>query len=371
METIVFYIEKLIEMCGLSGNSVIWVRHAIMIALVLALAWAADRLCRCIFIPIAEKLTSRTATKWSEVLFGRPVLSAACSIVPALVIWQLLPIVFYEHPVIREIFSRLTAIYATIVTVNLIVTLIKSMKNMRNDNGSNVHQYIVSFCGLLQVIVIFIAVIIIIAIIINRRPFTLLAGLGATSAILMLIFKDTIEGLVAGIRLTSANMLHVGEWITVPSTKADGTVIEMSLTTVKVQNFDNTIVTVSPTTLVNGSFQNWKGMQMAGGRRVTRIILFDIRSIKFVDEKREETNMSRYRRAMEDYLRNNAEVNNQMTCMVRQKEATPSGLPIEMYFFLKDKVWVNYEHNLANIMEYAYAMAGEYGLTVYQHFPEQ
>ncbi|MGI6242142.1 MAG: mechanosensitive ion channel family protein [Prevotella sp.] len=371
METIVVYIENLIKMCGLSGNTVIWVRHAVMITLVLVLAWLADRLCRRIFIPIVEKITRRTSAKWDDVLFGRPVLSAACSIIPALVVWKLLPIVFYEHPVVEEIFNRLTAIYATIATVNLIVTFIKSMKNMRTDSGSNVHQYIVSFCGLLQVIVIFIAVIIIIAIIINRRPFTLLAGLGATSAILMLVFKDTIEGLVAGIRLTSADMLHVGDWITVPSTNADGNVIEMSLTTVKVQNFDNTIVTVSPTTLVNGSFQNWKGMQVAGGRRVNRIILFDIRSIKFVDEKRQETNMTRYRQKMEDYLRNNAEVNNQMTLMVRQKEATASGLPMEMYFFLKDKVWVHYEHNLANIMEYAYALAGEYGLKVYQHFPEQ
>jgi miniconductance mechanosensitive channel len=140
---------------------------------------------------------------------------------------------------------------------------------------------LLSFCGLLRVVVIFIAVIVVIAIILGRNPMTLLAGLGATSAILMLVFKDTIEGLVAGIRLTSAEMLHVGDWITVPSTQADGPVIEMSLTTVKVRNFDNTIVTVSPTTLVNGSFQNWKGMQASEGRRVKRRVYFDFRSLAF------------------------------------------------------------------------------------------
>lgn len=371
MEIIVSYIESLIKMCGLSGNAITWVRHTVMIVLVLVLAWLAYQLCRRIFIPIVEKITHRTAAKWDNILLCRPVLLAACSIVPALVVWKLLPIVFYEHPVVQEVFNRLTAIYATIATVNLIVVIINSLKRAQSGNGTNMRQYIVSFCGLLQVVVVFIAVIIVISIIINRSPLTLLAGLGATSAILMLVFKDTIEGLVAGIRLTSADMLHVGEWITVPSTNADGTVIEMNLTTVKVQNFDNTIVTVSPTTLVNGSFQNWKGMQAAGGRRVTRIILFDIRSISFVDESRKETNIARYRRAMEDYLQNNPEVNNQMTCMVRQKEATPTGLPIELYFFLKDKVWVNYEHNLADIMEYAYAIAGEYGLRVYQNFPKQ
>ena len=371
METIVVYIENLIRMCGLSGNTIIWVRHAIMIALVVALAWAAYYLCRRLLVPVVEKIVHRTSAKWDDILFDRPVLLAACGIVPALVVWQLLPIIFYEHPVVQEVFNRLTAIYTTIATVNLIVAIINSLKHVRNGKGTNLHQYILSFCGLLQVIVIFIAVIIVIAIIINRSPLTLLAGLGATSAILMLVFKDTIEGLVAGIRLTSANMLHVGDWITVPSTSADGNVIEMSLTTVKVQNFDNTIVTVSPTTLVNGSFQNWKGMQVSGGRRVNRNIFFDIRSIKFTDESKQETNMTRYRQDLEEYLRNNSEVNNQMTIMVRQREATPSGLPIEMYFFLKDKEWVHYEHNLADILEYAYALAGEYGLTVYQHFPQQ
>ncbi len=371
MEIIVSYIESLIKMCGLSGSAITWVRHSVMIALVLVLAWIAYSLCRRLLVPIVEKIVHRTSAKWDDILFDRPVLLAACGIVPALVVWQLLPIIFFEFPVVQEVFNRLTAIYATIATVNLIIAIINSLKQVRNGQGTNLRQYIVSFCGLLQVIVIFIAVIIIIAIIIDRSPLTLLAGLGATSAILMLVFKDTIEGLVAGIRLTSADMLHVGDWITVPSTSADGNVIEMSLTTVKVQNFDNTIVTVSPITLVNGSFQNWKGMQDADGRRVTRNILFDIRSIKFAGEGQEETNMSRYRQDMEDYLKNNPAINNQMTLMVRQKEATASGLPVELYFFLRNKEWVNYEHTLAGIMEYAYALAGEYGLKVYQHFPEQ
>ena len=136
---------------------------------------------------------------------------------------------------------------------------------------------------MLRIVVIFIGIIIVIGIAIGRSPLTLLAGLGATSAVLMLVFKDTIEGLVAGIRLTSADMMHVGDWITVPGTIADGTVIEMNLTTVKIQNFDNTIVTVSPMALVSGSFQNWKGMQAAAGRRVNRQVFFDFRSIHFVE----------------------------------------------------------------------------------------
>jgi miniconductance mechanosensitive channel len=204
----------------------------------------------------------------------------------------------------------------------------------------------------------------------------------------MLVFKDTIEGLAAGIRLTSNNMLHKGDWITVPSTGANGTVEEISLTTVKVRNFDNTIITVSPKTLVEGSFQNWIGMQQSDGRRVKRLVYYDFRSIKVVDSelrqhlierkyfkeedfKGVEVNMSLYRRYMEKYIMNRDDVNEDMMVMVRQMEATNAGLPLEFYFFLKNKVWKEYEHHLADIMEHIYAVTADFGLTIYQQYPEQ
>ena len=240
-------------------------------------------------------------------------------------------------------------------------------------------------------------------------------GLGATSAVLMLVFKDTITGLAAGVRLTSNDMLHKGDWITVKSVDANGIVEDMSLTTVKVRNFDNTIVTISPITLVNGSFQNWIGMQKSGGRRVKRVVYFDFRSVRLVDETLKRnllakhfatedsfklkaslqkaidkdiqegkdiedlknpaalapTNLQLYRKFMEKYLRQRPEVNTDLTLMVRHMEATQCGLPIEFYFFIKDKVWVNYEHILADIMEHAYALANEFGLKIYEQYPEQ
>ena len=158
------------------------------------------------------------------------------------------------------------------MTVRLITVLITSFAQLETSHSSSVRQYIKTFCGVLKIVVIFIAVIVTVAIIFGKSPLSLLAGLGATSAVLMLVFKDTIEGLVAGIRLTSNEMVKKGDWITVPSTTADGIVEEISLTTVKVRNYDNTIVTVSPITLVNGSFQNWKGMQQSSGRRVKRVV---------------------------------------------------------------------------------------------------
>ena len=217
---------------------------------------------------------------------------------------------------------------------------------------------------------------------------TLFAGLGATSAILMLVFKDTISGLVAGIQLTSNDMVHKGDWITVPSANLNGVVEDISLTTVKVRNFDNTIVTVTPQTLVEDSFQNWIGMQQSEGRRVKRVVYYDFRSVCMIDEtlrkqlvekgyfKPEEVegsivNMALYRRFIERFLSRNAYVNQQLTFLVCQKEGTNAGLPLEFYFFLKDKEWINYEHQLAEIMEYIYAVTPDFGLKIYQQTPMQ
>ena len=371
MEEIRIFVETLVRQWGISGCMVPVVRHALLIAVAALLALLADVLCRRILIPVVTRITRRTTAQWDDVVLGRPVLTAACGIVPAIVVWWLLPMVFYQFPTVREVLARVTAIYITLASVHLCLVFISSLHRLDNGRRTSMQQYILSFCSLLRVVVIFVAVIVVVAIALGRNPMTLLAGLGATSAVLMLVFKDTIEGLVAGIRLTSADMMHVGDWITVPVAGANGIVTEMSLTTVKVRNFDNTIVTVSPTTLVGGSFQNWKGMQASAGRRVKRMVYYDFHSIRFVDDDRRETNMARYRRAVEQYLAECAWVNHDMLLMVRQLEATQSGLPLEFYFFLKDKEWKTYEHQLAAIMEYVYALAPEYGLKVYQQYPEQ
>ncbi len=370
METIRHLIEHLVVQCGVTGYALPIVTHSVMVVLAVFLAWLSDFVCRKMLIPLAGKITSRTATKNDDILLGDDVLLAACHIVPAIVIWKLLPMVFHQFPDVQELLSRLTAIYITLASMRLCLVFIESIRRLDTPLRSSTQQYIQSFCGVLKIAVVFVGIIVIIAIAINRSPLTLFAGLGATSAILMLVFKETIEGLVAGIRLTSADMLHVGDWITVPSTPANGTVEEMSLTTVKIRNFDNTIVTISPTTLVNGTFQNWKGMQQSGGRRVNRKVYFDFRSIHFVDDSQQETNLSRYRHDIETWLAGRDDVNTSLTLMVRQLEATQCGLPLEFYFFLKEKQWTVYEHQLADIMEHAYAVAAQYGLKIYQQYSQ-
>lgn len=384
MHYLTFVIEDFLRLTGLTGGWLVATRHLLLIIAAILLAWLSDWLCRKTIVPLIEKITAKTDARWDNELLSSNVLISACHIVPAIVIWRLLPLIFFQYPIAQEVMARLTAIYITVMSVRTALAFIGSFDRLELNttpvdkrDRSAMRQYLKSFCGVLKIILLFVSAIIIIALALGRNPMTLFAGLGATSAILMLVFKDTIEGLAAGIRLTSNDMLHRGDWITVPGTQVNGIVQDISLTTVKVRNFDNTILTVSPTALVNGSFQNWIGMQHGGGRRVQRKLYFDFRSIK--PEKKDgaesttntTTNLSRFRYDMEQLLRADKRVNTQLTIMVRQLEATQCGLPIEFYFFIRNKEWVSYEHTLADIMEVIYAKTAEYGLTIYQQYPEQ
>ena len=237
-------------------------------------------------------------------------------------------------------------------------------------NRSATHQqYVNSFVGILKIILIFIAVIVAIAIALDKDPSTLFAGLGAASAILMLAFQDTIKGLVAGIRLTSNDMVRIGDRITVPGAGADGIVESITLTTVKVRNFDNTIITVTPQTLVDGSFQNWKGMKENVGRKAVRKLFVDFRSIAIDDQG--VVNLTRYRQHMEQWLAQHPDVLHDSIIMVHQLDATPTGQPVEFVFWLKMQDALPYEHAISEIMEHALAEAPVFGLRIYQQFPEQ
>ena len=388
MENIRIFVEELISLTGLSGSAVPVLRHVLLVLIAILLAVLAGLLCRRIIVPIVRRLTAHTDARWDDVLFGEKVLISACHIVPAIVIWQLLPLVFYQYPVIRELLTRATAIYITVMTVRLVLVFISAVKELEGDERSARQQYLYSFMGVVRIVIIFVAVIIVVAIVLDRDPMKLFAGLGATSAVLMLVFQDTIKGLVAGIRLTSNDMLHKGDWITVPKAGANGIVEDMSLTTVKIRNFDNTMVTVTPQSLVDDSFQNWNGMQQGEGRRVNRTVHYDFRSIRVVDEalrkqlldkkyfkagevKTGMVNMTLYRQYLAAWLSHHPLVNPDMTLMVRQMDPTPEGLPVEFYFFLKEKEWVPYENQMAEIMEHIYAVTPDFGLQIYQMFPHQ
>ena len=365
MEKIQIFIEEMILACGITGDTVGMISHALLVIIAILLAALAGILCRKLVVPLLLKLTKRTEVKWDDVIFSEKVLVSACSIVPAIVIWQLLPWTFYDYPVVREVLARLTAIYITIMSVRTATVFTDSFKQLENGKRTARQQYLYSLCGVLKILLFFIATIVVIAIAINKDPSTLFAGLGAASAILMLAFQDTIKGLVAGIRLTNNDMLHIGDWITVPSAGANGRVEEITLTMVKVRNFDNTIVTLSPQALVDGAFQNWLGMEQGEGRKQTRKVFIDFQSLS-VDENG-EANLTRFRRDIEEWLRKNPKVIGEKNPLVKHTDTGQAGgCCVEFIFWLRAKDALTYEHDTSDIMEYIYAKAADYGLTVYQ-----
>lgn len=385
MDQITKYIEELLAYTTLSGGWLSFVTMFALCAVTALVAWLVYMLCIKVVTPLLVRITKHTDMIWDDYLLNPQVLHSACNVVPAIVVWQMLPPLFIAHPVIQTLASKATAIYITIAVMRLAITFIGSFKlfDSEKDHRTAAQQYFHSFCGVLKIVVLFLGVIVIVAIVIDRSPLTLIAGLGATSAVLMLVFKDSITGLVAGIRLTSNNMVSKGDWITVDKLGANGVVEDITLSTVKVRNFDNTIVTLPPQKLIEDSFQNWQGMQQSGGRRVTRMIYIDFHSIGIADDDLKQrlverelinkadmhinfVNLTLFRNYIEWWIYNNKEVNTDLTFMVRQLQPTNTGLPIEVYFFLKNKEWKTYEHNLAEIMERIYAFAPEFGLKIYQ-----
>ena len=238
-----------------------------------------------------------------------------------------------------------------------------------------------------QVILFFVGGIIIVSVLINKSPATLFAGLGASAAVLMLVFKDTILGFVAGVQLSANDMLRIGDWIQLSDGSANGVVQEITLNTVKIRNWDNTISTVPPYTLVNITFKNWRGMQESEGRRVDKTIKLDVNTLKFCNqemihrirqeipllsdvedpEKKVPTNAQLYRLYIERYLRSHPIVNTNLDLIIAQREPTQFGVPIEVYFFLSDKVWNEFERIQSDIFDHLLAMVPEFELRLYQY----
>lgn len=308
-------------------------------------------------------------------------------ILPGILMYMLLPMAFVHGKTLLLVSQKICVIYmifALLLALNsslLMLLDILSAKEKLKDRPMK------GFIQVLQVLVFFIGGIVIVAIIVDKSPATLFAGLGASAAILMLVFKDSILGFVAGIQLSANDMIRPGDWVTIPSTNANGIVEEITLNTVKIQNFDNTISTVPPYSLVNGSFQNWRGMTESGGRRVMKSIFLDLTTLKFctpemLDTFRKEiplladyqpeegvvpTNSQVFRVYVERYLCSLPVVNQDLDLIISQKEATEYGVPIQIYFFSRNKVWKEYERIQSDIFDHFFAMVPKFELKVYQY----
>ena len=352
-----------------------------VISCIILLFYISSLICQKIIIPASNRITRSTQAKWDDIIFNASTLKNICNLVVGIALTAALPLLMNEGSMLHTVASKVCHIYIIVIFAGLCCSVLTSFYKISSLAEKTRNHTIQGVFQMLKILVICIAAIYITSIVIDKDPTKLLAGLGASAAVLMLVFKDSIMGLVAGVQLSANDMLHPGDWITMEKYGADGMVQDVSLTTVKVQNWDKTITTVPPYALVSESFQNWRGMFDSGGRRIKRSIFIDMNSIAFctaeqtkalaekklVDSASERTvNLTIFREWLEMWLKNHPKVNKGMITMVRQLQPTAQGLPLELYFFFDGTAWVDYEHLQAEVFEYILATLPEFGLKVFQ-----
>lgn len=359
-----------------------WIRLGIILGIV-AFAYLVDLFFSKVIVPIIRKITVKTKAQWDDIFFDDEVCSTFSRILPALVLTAALP--FAIEGVWGVLIARITLIYIIVTSCRFAAAIIRAIFNLFVHKKEEKAQSLGGIRQTFTIIVWIIGAILIAAIVIDRNPAYLLTGLGAAATILMLVFQDSIKGLVAGIQLSFQDMVRVGDWIEMPSRNANGVVTEITLNTVKVQNWDNTIAMLPPYALMQESFLNWRGMQDSAGRRLNRSFNIDVHTIRFLSDKEVSefianrqlpadaanrggtvTNLEAFRYTMEQHLRHSQEINTDMTFMVRTLDMQSEGIPVELYAFSHTKDWIPYEHIQAKLVEFALASLSQFGLRAYQ-----
>ena len=384
METINNELINWLQQMGVAEGSLLTMQRIVVIMAILLIAYVLDMICRKGIIPMVRKVTAKTQVTWDDYLLNDKLLNDVSHLVSPVVVYALIPLAFSEDSSMLALILKLCWIYIIIMVVKVICTFLTSLYTISSEHEKLKDHSLKGFYQMLKLVVICIGTIFVISELIDKNPYAILTGLGAGTAILMLVFQDTIKGLVAGVQLTANDMLRPGDWITMPKYGADGDVIEVSLTTVKVRNWDKTITTVPPYALVNDSFQNWRGMFDMGGRRVKRSINIDMNTVRFCTEEElvefkkqpwmenfeetgnEDVNLYILRHYMEYYLKHHPKVNQDLIMTVRQLQPTAQGMPIELYFFSANTAWLRYEHLQAEVFDHVLAMLHRFDLKVFQ-----
>lgn len=385
MEDLYVEIAQQLSDMGIDKENISWSTRLTLIALILLISYIITKLFRHLVIPAVHKITSRTKATWDDYLFNERMMTSFCRMIPPIMFYLLLPFVFNNIPQVLDILLKGCLIYLVITTLMLVNSFLNSLYEISNEHETLRNRPLKGIYQMINLVAIGIGIILIISILIDQNAATILAGLGASAAVLMLIFKDSILGLVAGVQLSANDMLRPGDWITMPKYGADGDVLEVSLTTVKVRNFDKTITTIPPYVLVSDSFQNWRGMRETGGRRIKRSIFIDMTTVHFCSEKEKiifasrgwideaqakpETqvvNLYVFRNYLQNYLREHPRTHKELMIMVRQMQPTSEGLPLEIYCFSNTTVWLEYEQIQGEIFDHILAVIPEFGLRIFQ-----
>ena len=390
---------------GFGSQGADLITMSLEVAIVIVLAAVADVVAKRIVVRGLETLVGRTATSWDDIIVKRRLFHRLSHLAPALVLYVFVPTVLDGYEVLIAVVRRASLIYMLLVAVLAVDSVLNAVADILQRSRVSRDLPVKSVVQVLKLMLYGIAAIAMVSLVIGQSPVLLLSGVGAMTAVLMLVFRDPILGLVAGVQLSANRMVSRGDWIEMPKYGADGDVLEVALTTVKVQNWDKTITTIPTYSLITESFKNWRGMAESGGRRIKRALNIDIGSIAFCDQemlerfskiqyiteyldaKRSEitewnqernvdaadplngrrlTNVGTFRAYVVAYLRHHPMIRQDMTFLVRQLAPTAQGLPIEIYVFSRDQEWANYEDIQGDIFDHILAIAPSFDLRVYQ-----
>lgn len=386
------------------STSDFWTRIVLLIAIVV-IAFLIQKLITRFVVGFIIKLAAKTKAAWDDIIFAPNVMKKLAGLTAPILIYLTAPAVFEVESAGLDYTQRVCLAYMILMFARFLTAFLDAFNTVYNSMDRSRERPIKGLIQTLQVILYFLAGLGVVSILIKQSPWGILVGMGAFAAILLLVFQDSILGFVSGIQLSVNNMVHVGDWIEMPKYGVDGDVLEITLNTVKVQNWDKTIVTIPPTLLMKDSFKNWRGMSESGGRRVKRSIFIDMNSVKFcdvemlkkfhkiqvvteyIDDKekilkdynaehdidnsvivngRRQTNLGVFRAYLDHYLKNYPLVNHRMTCMVRQLQPTEMGIPLELYFFTATTAWVEYEGIQSDIFDHVLAVVPYFELNVFQ-----
>ena len=390
---------------GTSEMLAFYLARGLAIIVVLILSLTASFVARRYILSSLTYIISKSKPKWDDAILRQGALKRLSYLVPAIIIYLLTPFALSGMDMTITFIRSATHIYMLIVVMLVLDSILNTVEEIYKSFRASKEIPIKGFIQITKIGLYFLTIVFVVSVLLNRTPLFLLSGIGALTAVLMLVFKDAILGFVAGIQLSANRMVAHGDWIEMPKYGADGDVLEVTLTTVKVQNWDKTITTIPTYALISESFKNWRGMQKSGGRRIKRAVNIDMNSIRFCDEEmlerfgkiqyisdyidtkiaeleafntaekvdnaslangRRMTNVGTFRAYVKAYLLNHPMINKEMTFLVRQLKPSEFGLPIEVYVFSKDQVWANYEAIQADIFDHILAVLPEFDLRVYQ-----
>ncbi|HEX2922384.1 MAG TPA: mechanosensitive ion channel domain-containing protein [Bacteroidales bacterium] len=394
------WLKDLFLNAGLNPDISSFLSTVALVAIVLILSWFSNVLAKAIINNVVSRIVRKTTSIWDDIFLEQKVFTRLSHFAPALVIWFMAGWALKDYSTWLSIVQRLTYVY--MVSVGTIVTnsFINAWHEIYKTLPISQHRHIKGYVQLVKIFIYTITILILFSVIFKKDISKIVAGLGAMAAVLLLIFKDTILGLVASIQLSANEMIKIGDWVTIPGRDVDGTVLDITLNTVKIQNFDRTIITVPTYSLVNESFQNWKGMEQAKCRQVKRPLLIDMKSIRFVDEEMKErlikyeelkdyfdrsenggnngnkpdpffnlsipTNLALFRHYAETYIKKQPLVDKGQSVILRHRITDGNGLPLQVYFFTNGYQMMPYENLQSEVFEHLIAMLKEFDLKVFQ-----